>query len=185
MPILLGALGLLLGIMIWIWRAHYTVRAVQELDQDTKALRRRASLGVEDLFGTRLGRVRDARLAATILMIQLVRTGAPITASEKSTILALLEDPLDVEDPGAMFERAWGYTGYRKFFSSTADELLAFLRRQLTPEERLQLVDMLTRVANAYGEASDLQLEAITRLERRLMSRPSGHEQKPTGTFED
>lgn len=185
MPILLGLLALLLGIMVWIWRAHYTVRGVQELDQDSRHLRRRARVGFEDLFGSRLARIRDARLAATILMIQLVRTGAPVTASEKTKILDLLEDPLNVDNPAAMFERAWGYTESRGQFSRTADELLAFLRRQLTPEERLQLIGMLRQVANAYVEAGELQIEAIERLKRRLMSAPSSHDQKASGTFED
>lgn len=184
MPILLGLLGLLLGVMIWIWRAHYTVKAVQELEQDTRGVRRQARVGFEDLLGSRLGRVRDARLAATILMIQLVRTGAPVTASEKTKILELLENPLDVENPAAMFERAWGYTEDRGLFSRIAAELLAFLRRQLSPEERLQLIDMLTQVANAYGEAGDLQIEGIARLKRRLTSPSSGHDQQPLGPFE-
>ena len=50
-----------------------------------------------------------------------------------------------------------------------ADELTPLLCDRLTVEERRQLVSMLTDVANAYGEESELQAGAIARLEKRLM----------------
>ena len=67
-----------------------------------------------------------------------------------------------------MFERALAYIQPRLIFSSVADELTPMLRAKLDPPERLQLVEMLAKVANAFNGASDLQLEAIARLKRRL-----------------
>lgn len=121
------------------------------------------------LIGTPLQRVRDTRLAATILMIQLVRTGSPVTASEKTKILELMDDPLSIKDASAMFEQAWTYTEPRVFFSTYADQLLPLLRTKLAPLERRQLVGMLTEVANSYGEVSELQEGAINRLDKHLM----------------
>ena len=115
-----------------------------------------------------LHQLQDVRLAAVILMIQLVRTGAPLTAAEKSVIFDLMADPLKVEDRLAMFELAWQMTDRGRVFSPVADDLTPLLIDRLTVNERLEFIGMLTKVANAYGEASDLQREAIVRLKRRL-----------------
>ncbi|WP_413992081.1 TerB family tellurite resistance protein [Labrys okinawensis] len=115
-----------------------------------------------------LHHLQDVRLAAVVLMIQLVRTGAPLTAAEKNVIHELMADPLEVEDRQAMFELAWQLTDRGRVFSPVADDLTPLLVSRLTMDERLQFIEMLTRVANAYGEASDLQQEAIVRLKRRL-----------------
>ncbi len=169
MPALLGLIAVAGAVLFWVLRAHNTVRAVKELNQDTKGLQRRVKHGVQDIFGTPLQRVRDPRLAAVILMIQLVRTGSPVTASEKTQIMELMEDPLKIEDISSMFERAWRYTEARMPFSVVSDQLQPLLQRSLTKEECGDMVDMLTKVANAYGSASELQKEGITRLKRRLV----------------
>ncbi|GLS17094.1 hypothetical protein GCM10007874_01090 [Labrys miyagiensis] len=115
-----------------------------------------------------LHQLQDVRLAAVVLMIQLVRTGAPLTAAERNVIYDLMADPLKIEDRQALFEAAWQLTDRGRVFSPVADDLTPLLVSRLTMDERLQFIDMLTRVANAYGEASDLQQEAIVRLKRRL-----------------
>jgi hypothetical protein len=106
-------------------------------------------------------------------MIQLVRTGAPLTAVEKNVIYELMADPLQIEDRQAMFEAAWQLTDRGRVFSPVADDLTPLLVSRLTMDERLQFIGMLTRVANAYGGASDLQQEAIVRLKRRLTVVPA------------
>lgn len=55
-----------------------------------------------------------------------------------------------------------------RVFSPVADDLTPLLASGLNMQERLDFIDMRTKVANAYGEASDLQGEAIVRLKRRL-----------------
>ena len=88
--------------------------------------------------------------------------------------MELMEDPLQIANIEAIFVRAWSYTEQHRVFSRIADELVPLLRAKLTVDERLQLIDMLRTVANAYGEASELQIEAINRLKRRLtMADPS------------
>jgi uncharacterized tellurite resistance protein B-like protein len=170
MPALILAAALLGGALFWILRAHGTVRQLREVDRDTKGLQRRAKSVLEDIIGTPLGRVRDVRLAATILMIQLVRTGSPVTAAEKTQILELMEDPLGIENVSAAFERAWDYTQARRPFSLVADELLPLLRESLTDQERKQFIEMLGKVAGAHSSPSELQREAIARLKRRFAS---------------
>jgi len=175
LPILIAIVGILAAIVFWILRAHRTVRHLDEVDQDTKALQWRAKSVLEDAFGTSIERVRDARLAASILMIQIVRTGSPVTASEKTRILEFMEIPLGITMISAMFERAWDYTQARLPFSQVADPLIPLLRRNLTVAERTDLIDMLTKVAGAHSAPSALQREAISRLKRRLLTEnPSG-----------
>jgi uncharacterized tellurite resistance protein B-like protein len=115
-----------------------------------------------------LHQLQDVRLAAVILMIQIVRTGSPLTAAEKNMIFDLMADPMAIENRQAVFEIAWQMTDRGRVFSQVADDLTPLLASRLNMQERLDFIDMLTKVANAYGEASDLQLEAIVRLKRRL-----------------
>ncbi|WP_204307862.1 hypothetical protein, partial [Klebsiella pneumoniae] len=83
-------------------------------------------------------RIRDPRLAATVLMIQLVRTGAPLTHAERRQIIALLAGPLGIGDPDAMFRKAWRYTRRRGSFPSMADDMVPMLRARLSVDERFQ-----------------------------------------------
>ena len=171
MPVLVALAALIGTVTYLIWRATYavqTVKAVKDLGRDTQGLQRHARNAGLTMFGSRLGRVQDPRLAATILMLQLVRTGAPVTATEKTQIMELMEGQLQISNIETIFVRAWSYTEQNRVFSPIADELVPLLRAKLTIDERLQLVDMLRTVANAYGEASELQIEAINRLKRRL-----------------
>ncbi|CAO4153411.1 tellurite resistance TerB family protein [Methylorubrum extorquens] len=170
MPILVIFTAVVVGVLIWILRAHYTVKQLKEIDQDTKGLQRKAKSAFENFVGTPLQRVNDVRLAVVILMIQIVRTGSPITASEKTRIFELMENPLEIQTISATFERAWRYTQERRPFSLVADPLLPLLREKLTGEERMQLVEMLTKVASAHSAPSELQREVLARLKRRLIA---------------
>lgn len=168
MVVVIGILAVVGAILFWILRASMAVRAVRELDEDTRGVRRRIKHAMQDMVGTPLGRVNDPRLAAAILMIQLVRAEGHMVAEEKTAILDVLEMKLGVSEPGALFEKAWSYTHAGHAFSSFADELLPLLQRQLTFEECRDLLAMLQRIADAEASPSELQSEAITRLRKRL-----------------
>ena len=169
--IVLGLAALLGGIFYLIWRANNAVHTVKELDHNTQGLQRQARHVGVSIFGTRLERVDDPRLAATILMLQLVRTGSHVTAAEKTQIMELMEEPLRIANIETIFTRAWGYTTAKRAFPPVADELVPMLRRRLDPDERLELIAMLTKVANAYGEAGELQSAGIARLKRALVAK--------------
>ncbi|MCJ2073687.1 TerB family tellurite resistance protein [Methylobacterium sp. J-030] len=170
MPLLLGLVGVLAAILFWVLRVHGTVKGLQAVDRDTKGLQRRAVSTFEDIVGTPLQRVRDPRLAVTILMIQIVRTGSPLTASEKTWILEFMETPLKIERISATFERAWGYTQARLPFSLVSDQLTPLCRETLTLAERTELIAMLTQVAGAHSAPSALQRAGIARLRRKLLA---------------
>lgn len=183
MPVLILVAALITGVLIWLLRAHYTVKQLKEIDQDTKGLQRKAKSAFENIIGTPLQRVNDVRLAAVIQMIQIVRTGSPVTASEKTRIFEFMENPLEIQTISATFERAWRYTEERRPFSLVADPLLPLLREKLTVEERMHLVDMLTKVASAHSAPSELQREALVRLKRRLSGGKPELAASRTGNF--
>ncbi|KQT50114.1 hypothetical protein ASG52_08620 [Methylobacterium sp. Leaf456] len=183
MPVLIVAITVLAGILFWVLRAHGTVKQIREVDRDTKGLQRRAKSAIQGLIGTPLERVNDVRLAAVILMIQIVRTGSPVTASEKTRILELMENPLQVEAISATFERAWRYTEGRRPFSLVADPLVPLFRERLTEDERLHFVEMLTQVASAHSAPSELQREALVRLKRRLTGAAPALKTSRAGNF--
>lgn len=168
MSALIALLTVIGAVLFWVWRLNNAVQTAKELDRDTKGLQRRARNTAIDIIGTKLQRVQDTRLAATILMQQLVRTGAPVTAAEKTRIMELMEQPLGIANIEQIFVRAWSYTEQNRAFMPVAEELMPLLRAKLSRDECFDLVDMLKQVANAYGEASELQAEAIDRFKRRL-----------------
>ncbi|QEN89785.1 TerB family tellurite resistance protein [Labrys sp. KNU-23] len=134
------------------------------LDRGADAVRPQA------LERTSLKPIDDPRLAAVILMIQLVRTNGLLTRAERDTILNLMADPLGIGDRERVYEQALQLTDRGRVFTPVAEELVPLFRARLSLPERQQLIDMLGEVANAYGEASDLQREAIVRLKRRLLA---------------
>ncbi|MCR4265980.1 TerB family tellurite resistance protein [Nitratireductor sp. ZSWI3] len=168
MHFLIVFLGIVATIAFFIIRAHYAYGVAREINRDTKGLQHRAKRSFQNLVGTRLSRVRDPQLAAAILLIQIVRTGSPVTAQEKTAILDCFHDPMRVENPSAMFAKAWEYTENRAFFSMVADELLPLLRDRLGNTEKQQLVEMLHKVASAYNDVGELQQSSIARLKKRL-----------------
>jgi hypothetical protein len=105
-PILLGLNALSVVVFYWIYWANSAVKAAKEPNDETRGLQRGVKHGLHNIIGTPLRRVRDVRLAAVMLMIQLVRTGAPLTPAQKQKIFASLDDPLRIEDRQVMFERA-------------------------------------------------------------------------------
>lgn len=92
-----------------------------------------------------------------------------MTAAEKTCIMEIMEAEPHVARIEAIFVRAWKYTDQNRSFSPVADELAPLLRNQLTMDERSDLIRMLTKVAEAYGEPSELQLAGIGRPRRSLM----------------
>jgi uncharacterized tellurite resistance protein B-like protein len=168
MVVVIGALAMLGAIAFWILRARNAVSAVRELDHDTRGMRRRIRHAIQDFRAGSLRRINDPRLAATILMIQIVRAEGHMTADEKTRILSLMETKLGLSPPQPIFEKAWAATQANRPFSLFCDDLLPLLRDRLTPEERDDLIDMLHGVSGADTPATELQGEAVTRLRKRL-----------------
>ena len=161
---------ILLGVVLVIAVTAFLMSRRGKPRPQAKATRSLPNVGASTAkAASRLAEVRDPKLAAAVLMIQLVRTGAPVTSAEKAAILDLLETRLKVKQPEKMYDEAWAYTENRAFFSLMSDQLLPLLKDRLGGEERLQLIDMLQQTASAYNGASELQQSSISRLKKRLM----------------
>ncbi|MBA8881551.1 TerB family tellurite resistance protein [Phyllobacterium myrsinacearum] len=169
MHIIVAILSGIASLFYLIFRLQSAARSVRELDKDTHHLRNKGKRVFEGFIGSRHGRIRDPRLAATVLMIQLVRTGAPLTNDERLKIIALVRGPMQINDPDRMFRKAWRYTTRRGSFPSIARDMMPMLRARLSVDERFQLIGMLRQAAAAYSEESELQAEMIAGLQRQLM----------------
>lgn len=167
MVIMFGFLVLSIGLVYGTLRVRAWRR---RLALPGSKLPRVASEPADKIFHAPLKRVDDARLAAVILMIQIVRTGRPIMTSEKTRILDFMVEPLGIGDVSTVFARAWPYTQAQMPFARIAEDLVPLLCRRLTDDERLDLIDMLAHVAEAHGPASPEQSAAILRLKGRLIS---------------
>jgi len=167
-PLVFVALCFAVAAIWWLLRVGFdTFRPGSEEARG----RRRFRLGAPDLLsGTPLKEINDARLASIVLMIQLIRMEAPLTAPEKNAILTLMENPLGIAPRQAMYERAFRLTERGRSFTSVAEDLLPLLLVRLALAERLQLLSMLGQVAEAWGEASEGQRAAIAGLRQRLVA---------------
>ncbi|CAO4177861.1 tellurite resistance TerB family protein [Methylorubrum populi] len=169
MPFLLLVAVLIVGVLLWRLKNHYVIVRRTKFERNREGVERRSGSSLERFLATPLPYVSDVRLAAVILMIQIVRTGNPLTVSEKSRILAFMEHPLEMTSLASAFEEAWRYTEARRPFLLTAEPLLPLFREQLTEAERVEFVGMLTSVASAHSEISELQRVALTRFRHRLL----------------
>lgn len=169
MHLLIALIGVLAAVIFFVLRTRRAVEAAKQLHRETKPLQHRARDAVAGMIGTPLGRVREPDLAAAVLMIQIVRSDGAMTAEEKNLILDRLASPIGAADPQALFERAWRLTAQQAFFSQVSDQLAPMLRERLTRQEQEDLIAMLTQVASARGEPSELQRSSIARISKRLL----------------
>jgi uncharacterized tellurite resistance protein B-like protein len=172
MPALIVAAALIIGVLYWVVRMYRVPLGADGSTHGIEGLRSRTGLRLVEPDLWRLTQIDDARFAAAILMLQIVRTGSPVTCAERARILRFLADPLHVADPVAMLDMAMDYAGARRPFHLTAEAVLPLLRRRLTGEERGALVAMLNAVAGAYSPPSDLQRAAIARFREGLCADP-------------
>ena len=155
--------------LIWLLRRQGGRPDMRRLERELDG-RGPAPRAEPEPVGTDLAGVKDSRFAAAVLLIQIARTGTLVTGAERSCILALMGQPLGVAKPLDMYAAALECTAPRRPLEVPAAVLLPLLRAKLDRGERLQLVDMLIEVANAYIDASALQLAQIELLKQRLLA---------------
>ena len=172
MPALIVVAAVIVGVLSWIVRR---LRAKRRAD-----VRADVADGVGDRAGVwlvepELGRLRqidDTRFAVAILMLQIVRTGSPVTGAERARMLQFLADPLQVGDPAAMLDKAMGQAAVRRAFHLTAGAVLPLLRRRLTRDEQEALLAMLNAVAGVHNPPSARQGAALARFRADLYADP-------------
>ena len=174
MVAMIFAAALIIGVLSWIVRMYRVPLGADVSTRGIDGLRNRTGVWLVDPDLWRLERIDDARFAAAILMLQIVRTGSPVTNAERARILDFLADPLQVKDPAAMLDRAMDHAAARRPFHLTAEAVLPLLRRRLTQDERAALLTMLNAVAGAHSPPSVLQDAALARFRDALCTDPPG-----------
>lgn len=172
MHILLALLSALGAVAFFVIRANYAAQAARDLGDaatEVKGLVRRSRWKRRTKVD-HIRAVRNPRLAAAVMMCAMAKSDGDLSQCEVAAILCQLRGPLGLADAEAkeiLAEARW-LTGDMK-------ELSAMLRRASTPiqalcsdDERAELIQMLTAVAEADGPANDIQRDALDRLRREL-----------------
>lgn len=110
--------------------------------------------------------IRDPELAAAILLIQAVRSEAPLTTDDKTRIVDLLGGVLHVANPTHLYERAFSYTVRRHKFGAYASELGPLLVDSLPLAQRAEIIGMVREITTQENKPN---YTVLTGLERVLM----------------
>ncbi|MCF6197882.1 MAG: TerB family tellurite resistance protein [Hyphomicrobiaceae bacterium] len=172
MHILLGILGVIGSLGMLLWRIKMASDAAKDIAQTAQGaknyLRRRR--WEKRATADPLKDMEDPREAAATMMAALAAYDSTISEREEKTILHEIKTNFDTDDRLASELLAHG-----RWLSKDAGDLNSFLShlmppimRHLGPKEKNDLLTMLTNVANANGEASDLEKDAILFVKRHM-----------------
>lgn len=172
MHIVLGILAAVGVIAFWIMRANQAAQASRELGEAVGD----ASGAVRRFFWRRrtqvdpIKQIEDPRLAATAMMCALAQSDSLLTDRERQVILEQMAHYLEVGGQAAeeMFAEARWLTKEMRDLDTFLRRLAAPVNQLCSAEEKAQLLEMLSAVADAEGVVSELQQEAIRRLRDSL-----------------
>ena len=172
MHIVLGVLAALGAIAFFIIRANHAAQATRELGEaaaDAQGFFRR-------LFWRRQTNVdlvrtnEDPRLAATIMMCAIAKSDSDFTGREGEVIRERMASMLELRGREAeeIFAHARWLTNDMKDLSALLRRASKAIETSCTADEKAELIEMLGTVAGADGAISDIQRDAIERLQREL-----------------
>lgn len=177
MHIVLGILAALGAVAFFIIRANHAAQATRELGE--------AAAEAQGFFRRMFWRRRtnvdlvraneDPRLAATVMMCAVAKSDSDFTEREGEVILERMAGMLELE--GAEAEEMLAHA---RWLTNDMKDLSAFLRRaakaietDCNAAEKAGLIEMLGTVAAVDSAVSDIQRDAIQRLQRELgLDRP-------------
>ena len=172
MHILLGILGFIGGLGMLLWRIKMASDAAKDIAETAQ--------GAKNYFRRRRWEKRatadpikdmeDPREAAATMMVALASYDKAISEREEHTIIEEIKTNFQADDNLAAELLAHG-----RWLSKDVGDLNSFLSRlmppimrHLGPREKHDLLKMLENVANANGEASDLDKDAIQFVKRHM-----------------
>ena len=172
MAILIELLGLIGGLAFLLWRikmASDAAKDIAETAQGAKNYMRRRRWEKRAMADP-IKDMDDPREAAATMMTALASYDGVMSEREENVILQEMKKHFGADDHMAAELLAHG-----RWLSKDAGDLNAFLSRlmpplvrHLGPKEKHDLLGMLNNVANANGEASDLEKDAILFIKRHL-----------------
>ncbi|GAB5389671.1 MAG: hypothetical protein Alpg2KO_26390 [Alphaproteobacteria bacterium] len=159
MHILLGVLGLILAIGIWIWRIQ---RAAEGLKAGAQGVRDVQS-GIRRFFWRRklstdlLADEQDPRIAAAAMMVSLAQSRSTLSEAEERAILSGMQKTFRTPEKelSEILSQARWLTRDASDLPTTFNRVRNLMMNRLSPTERAELVALLKDVAHA-GDQSDL-----------------------------
>ena len=166
---ILSALAVVAFIIIRIGQVARASREIGEVASEVKGLVRKKRWQGK-LNPDLVKQIDDPRLAATVMMCAVAKSDGEITERQRGVILQRM---------GRYFEMAEAEAedmlAHARWLASEVKDLSSFLQRSsgtvraaCTQREKGDFVDMLTALAAVEGPASDIQADAIERLQRRI-----------------
>ncbi len=168
MHIVLAVLSAIGALAFFIIRANHVAQASRELGQaagDAKGMfrgflwRRRTKVDL-------VRKIDDPRLAATVMMCAVAQSDGYMTEPEKAAILKQMGGALELQQAEAVetFAHAHWLIGDMKELGSLLRRASKPIFERCTAAEQAGLIDILSQVAAADGEPSEIQSDAIQRL---------------------
>lgn len=160
-----------IGVIIWRFSTAATAaRDIADAANDVSSLARRWSW-FRRVNKHPLDTITDPREAATAMMAAIVQYDGHMTERERIAIIGCVSQTFD-----ATAQQAEELLAQARFLvkdvvdpSNCFNRLAPLVEKQLGPNERRDLIAMLTQVAGADGNPSVAVTRSITNLERRLM----------------
>lgn len=177
MHLVAGILGAIGTIVYLIIRANQAARAVQELGavaSDTKSFWRR-SRWKSKAHVDQIRAIKDPRLSAAVMMCALAKSDGDLSEREATVIRDQLKGPLGISETDAdeVLTQARWLTRDTQELSTTLRRASPPVQASCTAEEKGELMDMLTTVAEADRSIDALQQDALDRLRREFgLARP-------------
>lgn len=164
--------GLLVAAAGAFWAFRYFTDAAHE---GREAVRDMAGLYRSGKWSRRVGKrliehLQDPRESAAILLYQIASYDGAVTERQTSAIIAEMRRAFsaDEETAAGLFAFARMAIGEINDASNSLKKIIRPIEAACTPEEKRALVDMLLKVAEIEGPASDTQHRLIGETRRAL-----------------
>ncbi len=170
MHILLGVLGIL-GAIGYYWfvirNASDAVGEIANAAGKARGAYRRNQFRKKADAST-INAIDDPRLAAVVMAVAVASCEGDMSAEQDAVLREAMTDILGIDEPVEDLTFAKWAVRENTDPNNISMRLSRLWTGSLDMSERLQFVDMVTRVAQAGGEVSHVQTEAIGRLKTRL-----------------
>src|SRR5215475_14538711 len=172
MHILVAIVTGLSVIGIILWRLHMAAEAAKglvETADDARGLFRRWRWQ-RKLASNPLDLIQDPREAAVAMMVALAQSDGAMTDREWQVIMAELVARIGATERQAEELLAHGrwLTRDVRDIDHCLDKLTPLIKRQCTPDQTRDVLEMLSSVARAEGQPSEMERAALARVSRAL-----------------
>jgi uncharacterized tellurite resistance protein B-like protein len=170
---ILAAIASVLGIIgVILWRLHmatWAAKGLAETADDASGLFRRWRWQ-RKLAKNPLDLVQDPREAAVAMMVAVAQSDGAMTDREQQAIMAELVARIGATERQAQELLAHGrwLTRDVRDVDHCLDKLASLIKRQCSPEQKRDVMQMLYSVANVEGHTGEIEGAALARVSREL-----------------